>query len=258
MSVWDPRVYLQFAGERERPFWELVSRIPHANPRLVVDLGCGPGTATVGLCRRWPEAVVVGVDNSAPMIEQAAALAIAGQLSFVLDDLRTWRPMAAPDVIVSNAALQWVPGHADLFEGWLGSLGPDGVFAFSVPGNFDAPSHTLLRELASSPRWAERLSGAREVPGVADPGRYLERLQALGATVDAWETTYQQVLSGPDPVFEWVSGTALRPYLTLLDHASAMEFSEQYRLVLATAYPSDGQGQTVFPFRRIFVVARRS
>jgi len=257
MSVWDPRVYLQFAGERERPFWELVNRIPHAKPRLVVDLGCGPGTATVGLCDRWPEAVIVGVDNSAPMIERAGALAVPGRLSFVQDDLRTWKPTAAPDVIVSNAALQWVPGHVGLFEGWLSSLGPDGVFGFSVPGNFDAPSHTLLRDVVSSPRWAERLGGARDVPGVLDPGRYLDRLHALGATVDAWETTYQQVLSGPDPVFEWVTGTALRPYLAVLDHASAMEFSEQYRVALAEAYPSDEQGRTVFPFRRIFVVARR-
>jgi trans-aconitate 2-methyltransferase len=256
MTVWDPGLYLHFADERQRPFWELVARIPLEAPRRVVDLGCGPGTATVGLCARWPDAVIVGVDNSAPMIEQAAARARPGRLSFVLDDLRTWMPDVPPEVILSNAALQWVPRHADLFERWLASLAPRGVLAFSVPGNFGAPSHTLLRQLADSPRWAERLGGARDSAGVLDPGRYLERLSDLGAGVDAWETTYQHVLWGPDPVFEWVSGTALRPYLALLDHASALRFSEEYRIQLAEAYPPDARGTTVFPFRRVFVVAQ--
>ena len=256
MTAWDPSLYLQFAAQRERPFWELIARIPVPSPRRVVDLGCGPGTATVGLCERWPRAVIVGVDNSAPMIEQAGALARPGRLSFVLADLRTWEIDQAPDVILSNAALQWVPGHVELFGRWLAGLGPGGVLAFSVPGNFDAPSHTLLRDLAESPRWAQRLAGARESAAVLDPGQYLDRLNGLGATADAWETTYHQVLSGPDPVFEWARGTALRPYLARLDPASAARFSDQYRRALAEAYPRDAAGTTTFPFRRVFVVAQ--
>jgi trans-aconitate 2-methyltransferase len=224
-----------------------------------VDLGCGPGTATAGLCTRWPDAYVVGVDHSPEMIDQAGAQAgrYPGRLSFVLSDLRSWRPEFAPDLIVSNAALQWVPNHADLFAGWLGSLAPGGVLAFGVPGNFDAPSHRILREIAASPAWAQRLRGARDDAAVLDPGQYLERLAALGAQVDAWETTYQQVLSGPDPVFAWVSSTAMRPYLARLDPDAAARFGEECRTALAGAYPSNGRGQTIFPFRRVFVVARR-
>ena len=256
-TAWDPRLYLQFSGERERPFWELVARIPSAAPQWVVDLGCGPGTATAGLCERWPAATILGVDHSPQMIEQATPLAREGRLSFQLADLRAWLPVGgAPDVIVSNAALQWVPGHVELLGRWMSCLAPDGVLAFGVPGNFDAPSHTLLRDLAKTPRWAGLLEGAREPGGVLDPGQYLDLLAELGARVDAWETTYQQVLSGPDPVFTWVRATALRPYLARLDADQAARFSEQYRDALADAYPPDTRGNVVFPFRRVFVVAQ--
>jgi trans-aconitate 2-methyltransferase len=259
-TAWDPRLYLRFSGERERPFWELVARIPSAAPQRVVDLGCGPGTATAGLCARWPAATILGVDHSPQMIEQATPLAQEGRLSFQLADLRDWHPDGgpdrAPDVIVSNAALQWVPGHVELLGRWMSCLAPGGVLAFGVPGNFDAPSHTLLRQLAGTPSWAGFLENAREPGGVLDPGQYLDLLAGPGARVDAWETTYQQVLSGPDPVFTWVRATALRPYLARLDGDQAARFSEQYRAALAAAYPPDTRGNVVFPFRRVFVVAQ--
>jgi trans-aconitate 2-methyltransferase len=255
-TAWNPELYLEYAGERERPFWELVARVPLVAPRQVADLGCGPGTATAGLCTRWPGAQVVGIDNSPDMIDQAAPLAQSGRLSFRLADLRDWQPDGPLDLLISNAALQWVPGHTDLVAQWLGSLTPGGVLAFGVPGNFDAPSHTLLRDLATTPRWAGRLADARAPGGVLDPGQYLDLLAGLGAFVDAWETTYQQVLTGPDPVFTWVRATALRPYMARLAGRDAADFSEQYRAALASAYPPDARGNVVFPFRRVFVVAQ--
>jgi trans-aconitate 2-methyltransferase len=75
--------------------------------------------------------------------------------------------------------------------------------------------------------------------------------------VDAWETTYLHVLTGPDPVLRWTSGTALRPVLAALDDDDAQEFSGQYAASLGTAYPADDAGQVLFPFRRVFAVARR-
>src|SRR5262245_7968303 len=61
-TMWDPGKYRQFGAERSRPFYELVGRIGAADPRFVVDLGCGPGELTAELCRRWPGADVLGVD----------------------------------------------------------------------------------------------------------------------------------------------------------------------------------------------------
>ena len=59
-------------------------------------------------------------------------------------------PSADTDVVVTNAALQWVPGHRELLARWLAALKPGAWFALQVPGNFNAPSHTLMRGVAES------------------------------------------------------------------------------------------------------------
>ncbi len=261
-TTWDPAAYLAFAGHRERPFDELVARIPLDAPRRVIDLGCGPGTATARLALRWPDALVVGVDSSPQMIRDATTRSVAGRLRFEAGDARQWTPDGPVDVVVSNAMLQWVPGHEDLLRKLAGWLTPGGVLAFQVPANFDHPIHTELRRLVASGRWEIPSDGLlREAP-VLEPSGYLELLLGLGVEADVWETTYLQVLMGPDAVLEWARGTALRPVLDALlsgDTASGdtEAFLAEYGAALRSAYPTDGAGRTVFPFRRIFAVARR-
>jgi trans-aconitate 2-methyltransferase len=254
MTVWDPITYLEFADERSRPFVDLLSRVPAGEPTAVVDLGCGPGQLTALLADRWPKAEIVGLDSSPEMIMQAARFA-GPQLRFQLQDLRDWRPETAVDVIISNATLQWVPRHRDLLPSLISSLTPDGWLAFQVPGNFDEPSHRLLRELSADPRYAPLLTEVAW-PAAADAASYLDDLADLGCSVDAWETTYLHVLSGPDPVFRWISGTGARPVLQALPADRRDQFVSEYQELLNKAYPTQPYG-TVLPFRRIFVVARR-
>ncbi len=249
---WDPATYLRYADERGRPFLDLVARIGAERPRAVVDLGSGPGTLTALLRRRWPDASVTGVDSSPAMV--AAADPDQG-VDHVVGDLRTWRPAAPVDVLVSNAALQWVPGHLDLLPSLVDTVAPDGWFAFQVPGNFEEPSHTLRRELAADPRFAPHLQGVA-TPHAFGPEVYLERMVDLGCSVDAWETTYLHVLTGEDPVFAWVVGTGARPTLEALPPELRPEFEDEFRRALRSAYPRQPHG-TVLPFRRVFVVAQR-
>jgi trans-aconitate 2-methyltransferase len=256
---WDPQQYLRFEGERERPFFELLARVDHPEPRIVVDLGCGPGTTTAHLVERWPSATVLGIDSSPAMIDAAAARAIPGRLSFRQGDLREWEPDAPVDVLLCCATLQWVPDHAQLLPRFLAALAPGGRFAFQVPGNFRQPSHTLLYELATSERWSALLGDLVRPEPVLEPAGYLERLLAAGAEADVWETTYLHVLTGPDAVLEWVRGTALRPYLSTLGARGSPgdleEFTSAYSALLRAAYPRDAAWRTLFPFRRIFGVA---
>lgn len=260
-GMWDPAQYLRFSDERSRPFFDLTGRVLTAGPRLVVDLGCGPGNLTAALAARWPGAEVLGIDSSGEMIEAAAASAADradghGRLSFARGDVRDWQPDAPPDVIVSNAVLQWVPGHEDLLPGWAAALAPGGWLAFQVPGNFDQPSHVILRDLVGSPRWRPLLAGVELNRSVADPARYADLLARAGCRVDAWETTYVHVLPGEDPVTQWYKGTGLRPVLTALDPEQAAAFLGEYSERVRRAYPRQPYG-TVLPFRRVFVVARR-
>lgn len=256
MPTWDPQHYLAYAGERGRPFLELLARIGADAPATVVDLGCGPGNMTRLLADRWPAARVVGVDDSAEMIARARAdHADRPSLSWVEADLREWREPA--EVVVSNAALQWVPDHLTLLPSLAALAGE--WFAFQVPGNFAAPSHTIPRELASTYPYAAHAASA-QLPSSHEPVDYLRALGGSsghgGWEVDAWETTYLHVLHGPDAVLDWISGTGLRPILQALPGPLRERYLDDLRPRLHAAYP-DWDGTVVMPFRRIFVVARR-
>ncbi len=253
MASWDPATYLRFADERSRPFFDLLARVAAPDPQMVVDLGCGPGNLTTRLADRWPGAYVVGIDSSAEMIEKATEHRV-DRVQFLLADLREWRPTSPVDIILSNATLQWVPGHRDLLPRWIDNLAHDGWLAFQVPGNFAEPSHRLLRELAADERFAE-FAAAIEWPEVAEPVEYLGDLARLGCQVEVWETTYLHVLAGSDPVFEWISGTGARPILEALPDPQREEFVSEYTSALRDAYPRHPYG-TVLPYRRIFVVAQ--
>jgi trans-aconitate 2-methyltransferase len=159
-------------------------------------------------------------------------------------------------VLVSNAALQWVPDHRLLLPGLVDAVAADGWLAFQVPGNFEAPSHRALREVAAEPPYAEHTAGLVR-PGVAGPADYLGDLVGLGCRVDAWETTYLHVLRGADPVLRWLEGTGARPYLEALPEPLRPSFTEALRERLGQAYPAEPWG-TLLPFRRLFVVAQRA
>jgi trans-aconitate 2-methyltransferase len=255
--VWDPEQYLRFGDERSRPFFELTGRIAAQEPETVVDLGCGPGTLTAVLAGRWPGAQVRGIDSSAEMIEAARALPDAGgRLSFALGDVRDFTPDDGVDVIVSNAVLQWVPDHLPVVSRWAGLLRPGGWLAFQVPANFDQPSHQAIRDLAAADRWRPLLDGVALNRQSADPAEYVDLLARDGLEVDAWETTYVHVLHGDDPVVEWYKGSGLRPVIAALPPEQAGEFLADFRARMAEAYPAAPYG-TLFPFRRVFVVATR-
>lgn len=262
-SAWDPRQYAVFAGHRGRPFTDLLARVDAEAPRLVVDLGCGPGELTLGLAHRWPEARVVGVDSSPQMLERARELDADGRIEWVEQRAEEWDPTAAGstvDVLVTNATLQWVPTHLRLIPSWVGALAPGGTFAMQVPSNFDAPSHRLMREVAARhPRAEELRPGLERARAVADPQTYAAFLLDLTPDVDVWQTTYQHVLPAapgePHPVLEWVRGTGLRPVLGVLDPDERDAFTADYERELETAYPRRPCG-VLFPFMRTFAVAR--
>jgi trans-aconitate 2-methyltransferase len=254
---WDPERYLEFAHERARPFAELVARVGAESPRSVVDLGCGTGDLTALLTRRWPSASVLGVDSSEEMVRSAST---HSTVKFIVGDIRDWAMSTGAisgevDVLVSNAALQWVPGHLDLVPALLASVSPGGWLAFQVPGNFDQPSHTIRRDLAAEPTYAGHTQGVA-TPDAHDAATYLSALRELDCDVDAWETTYLHVLEGEDPVFTWVSGTGARPTLQALPEELRPGFEEEFKRQLRAAYPESG-GVVVLPFRRVFVVAHR-
>ncbi|OLT38461.1 trans-aconitate methyltransferase [Saccharomonospora sp. CUA-673] len=252
--MWDPVAYQTYGDLRGRPFHELLARVPVEAPRRVVDVGCGPGTLTATLRERWPGAELEAFDSSSEMVEAARAAGLAAEVV----DAREWVPRPDTDVVISNATLQWIPEHRDLLRRWVTALPAGAWSAMQVPGNFDAPSHVLTRQLAASDEWRSRLGPGllRGAETVSDPVEYAELLADAGCAVDAWETTYVHALEGPDAVLRWITGTALRPIRAALGDDDWEAFRGELGERLAEAYPRRSDGTTWLPFRRVFAVAR--
>ncbi|MBI3453195.1 MAG: trans-aconitate 2-methyltransferase [Rhodospirillales bacterium] len=254
MTRWDPDQYLQFADHRLRPALELMARIPLAECRTIWDLGCGAGNVTRLLAERWPGAKVTGVDSSAEML--AKARPIAG-VEWTTGDIGQWRPPAPADLVFSNAALHWLDDHRGLFARLIAGVVKGGVLAVQMPRNFAALSHTLLYETARRQPWAAKLTPLLRKTPVSAPQDYYDWLAPHAASLDIWETEYLHVLAGDNAVVEWTKGTAVRPFLDALDAGEQSAFLAAYTERMAAAYPQRSDGTTLFPFRRLFIVARK-
>jgi trans-aconitate 2-methyltransferase len=238
-TTWDPAQYLRWSDHRLRPAVDLLQRVPAASPARVVDLGCG--TVTTLLRARWPAARVTGVDASPAML--ARARASEPTVDWQEADVAAWAPPAPVDVLFSNATLHWLDDHASLFPRLATAVAPGGALAVQMPRNFGEPSHTSIYEVAREPRWRDRLEKLIRPEPCKPPEYYWDLLAPRVQALDVWETVYAQALTGDNPVADFVKGSWLKPFLDALDASER-------------AYPPRADGTTLFPFRRLFIVAR--
>lgn len=256
---WDPRQYLKFSDHRLRPALELLERVTVDSPGAVYDLGCGAGQVTRLIAERWPEARVFGVDHSREMLAQAASE--PGRVEWIEADIGSWRPAEPAGLIYSNATLHWLENHDQLFPRLLGFLEPGGCLAVQMPLSWGAPSHRLMRETLADGGPGGRALGSERLrqtvarKWVEDAAGYYDLLAGSTSGLDIWETEYLQVLEGEDAVLEWVKGTGLRPVLNGLEGDERALFLREYTLRLREAYPRRTDGRTLYPFRRLFLVA---
>lgn len=262
---WDPRQYLKFAAERQRPGFDLLAQIEALPDGPIYELGCGAGLHARAIAERWPDREVFGIDNSPAMLAEAAKT--PSRIQWCEAMIEDWRPAEPAALIYSNATLHWLGAHERLFPRLLGALEPHGVLAVQMPRNFDDPSQRLLRETARIGPWAPRLAPlfdpACPTPSllrpdpVGSPEFYYDMLAPLAAGgIDLWETEYIHQLTGDDAVLEWMRGTTLRPVLDALDTVMRDEFLASYGEKLRAAFPRRPDGKTLLHFRRLFLVAR--
>jgi trans-aconitate 2-methyltransferase len=257
MATWDPAQYERYKAYRDRPALDLMVQIPGDRKyREIWDLGCGTGEHAALLKRRHPEARVHGLDSSTEMLARARAR--PDDVDWVEGSIADWRPQVAPDLIFTNAALQWLPDHAALIPRLVGALAPGGVFACQMPQSYDTAWHVLLRETAEDGPWAAGLADKVGVRRIGSPQDYYGWLEPLCDQVDIWSTTYLHALSGDDPIVDWMLGTALRPYVDALSSdADRSDFLDAYRARLAPVFPKRPDGTTLLPFPRLFLAALR-
>lgn len=255
---WSPGAYLTYSAERTQPFIDLIARSRVSRPDRIVDLGCGPGNGMPVLRSMWPDAAILGIDSSADMLARARrATADDPKIDYQQSDIRTVDLEQPADLIVSNAALQWIPEHRSLLGRIQEFIAPGGVLAVQIPGNFAEPSHRLLAELAGQEPYREHIDPAAMLQPTAEVIDYMHDVAGDGWTVEGWETTYHHVLQGADPVYEWVASAAARPVLQGLPSRLQEQFTAEYKAALNEAYPPTDLG-TVLRFRRMFFIARRA
>jgi trans-aconitate 2-methyltransferase len=251
--AWDPTQYLAFGNERLQPALDLLGRIPLAAPGTVIDLGCGAGNVTKALKARWPDASITGVDGSPEMLERAHSEDPG--IEWIEADLNDWRPETPADLVYSNAALHWLNNHDALFPQLMKHIAPGGYLAVQMPRNWLAPSHTCITEAVQDGPWRETLEPfLRPAPSHA-PSVYYDLLASETNSLAIWETEYCQILEGENPVAEFVKGTQLKRFLDALDEPVRAEFEADYRKRILAAYPKRSDGKTLFPFRRLFILA---
>lgn len=258
MPDWDAKLYLKFSSQRARPAADLIAPIELEDPKRVMDLGCGPGNSTEQLHQRWPQAEISGLDSSAEMLAQARAK--HPDWKWIASSVEAWKPDSAFDLIFSNACLHWVADHGALFPRLLSYVAPGGAVAAQMPNSYHAPAHTLMKEVSQAPGmpWTGKLPPASESYSVRPVAFYYDALRKLARRLNIWETEYLQIMDGPRAVLDWVRSTAMRPYLERLPGDDQRRLFEQHCLErFEQAYPANDQGQTLFPYRRMFIIAYR-
>jgi len=251
---WNSVQYLKFKAERTQPAVDLANRISVVNPKKILDAGCGPGNSTQVLYNKYPDAYILGVDNSEDMIR--AAKANYPELDFRLCDIS--RDLSCLDndfdIVFSNACIQWVPDHRNLLKNLLNLLNSNGVLAVQIPMNYNEPVHKAIGELVSTEKWKEYFTET-SVFHTLSQGEYYDLLSEISGEFSIWETVYYHVMKSHNDILEWYRGTGLRPYLSVLPDEKKAEFESDMLQILVRRYPRQKNGDIIFRFPRFFFIA---
>jgi trans-aconitate 2-methyltransferase len=254
---WSAKQYVAFEDERTRPVRDLLAAVPDGYGGRAIDLGCGPGNSTAVLQAKLSAARISGIDSSPDMID-AARRRLPG-LEFSVKEISAWHDQGPFDVILANAVLHWLPGHAALFPALLAKLAPGGALAVQMPDNLDEPTHRLMREIAMQGPWAAKLADAAAArTTLKDAAWYFDVMRPLAARMDLWRTTYyHQLAGGALAVVEWFKGSGLRPFLQPLAAGEQSAYLERYTAAISQSFPARSDGSVLLPFPRLFMVAIR-
>ncbi len=255
MPDWSAQQYLKFEDERTRPPRDLLAQVALQQPRLVVDLGCGPGNSTELLVERFPRAKITGVNSSPDMLRKARER-LPGR-TFIEADIATWSPGPDTDLLFANAVFQWVPDHPHVLHRLLDALPAGAVLAVQMPDNTDEPATALQREVAADGPWAAALAQAVPRADVLPPEAYYDLLEPLSSHIDIWHSAYNHAMASPQAIVEWFKGSSLQPYMALLDAAMGAQFLAAYTAKIAAAYKPRVDGKVLLKFPRLFILAVR-
>lgn len=250
---WDPKVYNKFKQERFAPFYDLLALIKVKPNLSAIDLGCGTGELSRKLADHLPGAKVLGIDASLEMLEEASTFKNE-QLNF---EHRTIEQLIKRgvkyDLIFSNAALQWLNHHEILIPSIVSIINPGGQLVVQVPSNHHHFTHESLQLLATKEPYFSALKGWTRTSPVLSIEAYAKLLfDEGGSEITVFEKVYPHILKDANALFDWVSGTALIPYLEKLPEELKADFTAVYKAQLSTRFQ---ESPVFYPFKRTLMAA---
>jgi trans-aconitate 2-methyltransferase len=253
---WNPDLYLKYKDERTQPSIDLISKIDIGYyPQTILDLGCGPGNSSQQLVQRWPDAKLTGVDNSVNMIEKARAS--YPQYDWVIADAAAYSPRVKFDIVFSNATIQWIPNHQQLFARLLNLTTNRGVLAIQVPRFNEMPLSGVIEKVAGQAKWREVTKTCAGLFTYRDAAYYYDLMSSHYKKIDLWQTDYFHIMPSHASILEWIRSTALKPYLDYLNEGDKLVFENEVLSSIKVAYPPQKDGKVIFPFKRLFMVGYR-
>ena len=253
---WNPDLYLKYKNERTQPAIDLIGKIAIPfQPKSILDIGCGPGNSSQALLQRWPKAALTGIDTSPSMIEKAKAS--YPHNTWIVADASKHLFNEKYDIVFSNATIQWIPNHAELFKHLFNLTNPGGVLAIQVPRFNAMPLSKAIQKVADQGRWKEATRACSKLFTYHDEKYYYDLLSPQYKSIELWQTDYFHIMVSHSAIIEMIRSTGLRPYLECLMDSEKLEFENEVLAAIKYDYELQNDGKVLFPFKRLFMIGYR-
>jgi trans-aconitate methyltransferase len=225
---WDAGVYHRVSTPQQTWGQKVLARLPLTGSETVVDAGCGSGRLTAELLERLPEGHVIAVDQSANMLEEAAAYLtprFGNRVSFVQANVQELSLPESVDAIFSTATFHWVLDHPTLFAALYAALKPGGRLVAQCGGG---PNIARIRQRAAtlldSARFRENAVGWSDPWEFASAETTARRLadagfEAIETSLESAPTTFPDA----EAFREFVAKVVLRAHLDAIRGDAAQD-----------------------------------
>ena len=224
----------------------------------LLDIGCGDGAVSSSLAARFPDAAVVGIDSAPDMVSTASQRSLPN-LSFELCRAQDIAFVDHFTVVISIAALHWVPGadHPVFLAGLHRALRAGGRFLaeFGGVGNV-ARTVGIMTSIARTPDFALDLGDVADPWFFPDPRDYEAVLADAGFIGVTCELVTQQREFTEAEYAGWLVSQTLLPWTARLDEPRATAFTAR-AVAEASAAARDGDAYRE-TFTRVRVMAAKS
>jgi trans-aconitate 2-methyltransferase len=250
---WNPELYLKFKEERTQPARDLAARVNVENPEKIMDVGCGPGNSTNVLSKLWPESEIIGIDNSASMIESARNN--YPNIEWRIEDITKMETEQKYDIIFSNATIQWIQNQEKLISKLVKMLEDEGALAVQVPLYHNMPLSQVIEKVSLNERWKKKTMNAHDAFTFHSSDYYYDILSVEVESINMWETFYFHIMHSHQNIVEMIKSTGMKTFLDMLDtKEEKIAFEKDVLKEITKVYPPQKDGKILFPFKRFFFI----